>query len=274
MPGKAKSIAKKRKDVVVLTEEYMQMAVSEYRKGEQSLSKICQMFIRKCYDDTKKTIKLTTNTLLRRVNGGKSQAEVNADRSRLLTVEEEERMVDYAVAMAKRGFPCSHSRLREHANEILFARLGDEFDGVGINWVQRFVLRHDARLSPYWSHPLDHSRARAVNPANHQHYCNILECAINGEGPEFEGDDDEGPVLSENIYGTDETGIQKGIGVRERVYGPAGMSLQHQQRSGNRENITVMATICGDGTSYPPAVIFKGEGYQAAWKQNNPLDAS
>jgi len=30
-------------------------------------------------------------------------------------------------------------------------------------------------------------------------------------------------------------------------------------------------TICGDGTSTAPAVIYKGEGFQAKWNQHNPL---
>jgi hypothetical protein len=61
--------------------------------------------------------------------------------------------------------------------------------------------------------------------------------------------------------------------VTERVIGPAGAKIQHQQRSGNRENITVLPTICTDGTSVPPIVIYKGEAFQMKWLQDNPLDA-
>ncbi|TFK82751.1 CENP-B protein, partial [Polyporus arcularius HHB13444] len=82
------------------------------------------------------------------------------------------------------------------------------------------------------------------------------------------------PIAPECIYGMDETGIQQGVGVTERVIGPAGQKVQYQQRSGNRENITVLVTICADGTSTPPAVIYKGDTYHASWKQDNPLNAS
>ncbi|EJF61425.1 CENP-B protein, partial [Dichomitus squalens LYAD-421 SS1] len=71
----------------------------------------------------------------------------------------------------------------------------------------------------------------------------------------------------------DETGIQEGVGLKERVLGPAGQKVQYQQRSGERENITVVVTICADGTSIPPAVIFKGQAFHTKWKQNNPLKA-
>ncbi|KXN92610.1 hypothetical protein AN958_02991, partial [Leucoagaricus sp. SymC.cos] len=43
---------------------------------------------------------------------------------------------------------------------------------------------------------------------------------------------------------------------------------------GDQENITVIMTICANGTSIPPAVIFRGEAYHVQWKQNNPLNAT
>jgi hypothetical protein len=67
--------------------------------------------------------------------------------------------------------------------------------------------------------------------------------------------------------------MQTGIGITDRVIGPAGAKMQHQQRSGNRENITVLPTICADGTLVPPTVIYKGEAFQMKWLQENPLDA-
>ncbi|EIW58642.1 DDE-domain-containing protein, partial [Trametes versicolor FP-101664 SS1] len=82
------------------------------------------------------------------------------------------------------------------------------------------------------------------------------------------------PIVPECIYGMDETGLQQGVGGTERVIGPSGRKFQYQQESGDRENITVLVTICADGSSIPPAVIYKGEAYQAAWKQDNPLNAS
>ncbi|KAI9058893.1 CENP-B protein, partial [Trametes sanguinea] len=76
------------------------------------------------------------------------------------------------------------------------------------------------------------------------------------------------------IYGTDEVGFTTSLGQKERVIGKAGKSIQHQVRGGNRENITVIPTICADGSSIPPLVIFKGKAFQVKWLQDNPLDAS
>lgn len=80
-------------------------------------------------------------------------------------------------------------------------------------------------------------------------------------------------IPDELKYGADETGIQSGIGTTEYVVGRKGKGVQHQQRDGNRENITVLPTICADGTNLAPAIIFKGEAYQSKWLQNNPLHA-
>ncbi|KIY50641.1 hypothetical protein FISHEDRAFT_12619, partial [Fistulina hepatica ATCC 64428] len=70
-------------------------------------------------------------------------------------------IIEYAEETSRRGFPLSQHHIREHANAILHARLGDELSKkaeVGMNWVKRFVSKHSQRLKAFWSHPLDHSR--------------------------------------------------------------------------------------------------------------------
>jgi len=81
----------------------------------------------------------------------------------------------------------------------------------------------------YWSSALNGSHGCAVNPVTKDKYFAILKQV-----------QEEFNIPDELVYGADETGIQTGIGVTERVIGPAGAKIQHQQRSGNRENITVL----------------------------------
>lgn len=226
MVGRAESNARKKKNQADLTEEYMQLAINLYqtaqehgavdlgngKKGKGLLS-ICQKVMQDCYAQTKKQIKLTASTLRRRVNGGRNTTQMNTEKC-LLTQEEERIMVNYAINQARRGFPPNQTRLHEHANEILTARLGPDFPGVGNNWVDRFLVRHDKELKGYWSHSLDHSRARAVNPYNHVDYFDILKKTLDGTAAVEDGYSSiPEPVLPENIYAADETGIQKGIGV-------------------------------------------------------------
>ncbi|KAI5887752.1 CENP-B protein [Schizophyllum commune H4-8] len=65
-------------------------------------------------------------------------------------------------------------------------------------------------------------------------------------------------------------------GQREYVIvGRKSKGRAHQQSGGSRENITVIITICADGTALPPTVIFEGKGYQVSWGlPDNPLGAS
>ena len=114
----------------------------------------------------------------------------------------------------------------------------------------------------YWSSALDTSRGQAVNLVTKEEYFRILKEVW-----------DKYNIPDELVYGADETGIQTGTGTTEQVIRPAGASIQYQQWNGNRENITVLLTICADGTSVPPTMIYKGESFQAKWLQENPLDA-
>jgi len=172
--------------------------------------------------------------------------------------------VDFVIEMARRGFPLSPKRLREHAEQILMARLCDKFPttGLGKNWATCFIMKHCDRLGMYWSSAMDSSQGQAVNPITKAEYFKLLKEVR-----------EEYDIQDELVYGADETGIQMGIGVTERIIGPAGAKIQHQQQSGNRENITVLPTICADGTSVPLTVIYKGEAFQTKWLQENPLDA-
>lgn len=273
MPGKAKSNTLKHKEDVEEKEKWMKVAIKRYqeefefeshqRKGVRTIIADVES---QCYRKTKHHVHLDRSTVIRRANGGRSLAEFNKEKS-WLNRDETKLVVAYAIELARRGFPLSHRRLREHVSDICSARHGDKFTELGKKWSQRFIEDNRKDLHMCWSHPLDHSRARAGNPATKAKYYTLLEEVIMGE----EGEE---PVAVELIFGVDETGIQSGIGTRERVIGVAGERIQHQQRSGNRENITVIVTICADGTSLAPAVIFKGEHYQVSWKQDNPLNAS
>lgn len=194
-----------------------------------------------------------------------SHEKANEARSRLLPAEVDV-VIDFIIEMAHRGFPLSHRRLKEHVDIVCRAHLGQKFlaSGVGVNWTYRFSKKYAERIKISQSRPLEDKRGRAVNPHTNAEYWKILGETI-----------EKYSILPENIYGTDEIGIQtQGGGEREYVFGARQKATPYQQRSGTRENITVIVTICADGTSTPPAVIFKGKAYQPDWADNNPLNAS
>lgn len=196
-----------------------------------------------------------------------SITQFNQEKAWLLP-EEEKIVLDFIIELASRGWPLNKKRTREHVNQICWARLGAKFpkDGVGESWVNCFLTRHRDLIQTYRAHPLESLRGRAVNPFTHHHFYNLL-------GKVLETGDNGSPIADENIYGSDESAFQTGTGAsNKKVIGAAGKHIQHQQKTGNRENITVMVTICADGTSVPPAVIFKGSKYLVKWKQDNPTN--
>jgi hypothetical protein len=242
------------------TEQERTLAPGEKRK---STRQICKAVSDAHFAETGRRISLAHNTLMRHAKGGVTLTQSNQQKS-WLTPEEEKNIVNFTIEIAQCGFPLSPRRMREHCEAILRHRLGDKFPegGLGKDWSNRFITKHHDRLSMYWSSALDSSRGRAVNPVTNNEYFMLLKEAREKDN-----------IPDELVYGADETGIQAGIGVTERVIGPAGAKIQHQQRSGARENITVLPTICADGTSLAPTVIYKGEAFQTKWLQENPLDA-
>ncbi|KIO00325.1 hypothetical protein M404DRAFT_16389 [Pisolithus tinctorius Marx 270] len=113
--------------------------------------------------------------------------------------------------------------------------------GVGMNWTGHFLDRHSERLGTYWSSPLDSACGQAVNEHTHKAWCDLLESTIKDN----------------NIH----------------VIGPAQRKMQHQQQGGNCENITVMVTICADGGSIVPTIIYEGKSFSTNWHQDNTLNA-
>ncbi|KAF9225130.1 hypothetical protein BS17DRAFT_807511 [Gyrodon lividus] len=163
------------------------------------------------------------------------------------------------------GFPLTHKTLKLHIDTLLHARLGEAFPetGVGHNWTDRFTTCHADRIAQYWSSPLDTACGQAVNPHTHKAWCNLLKEMLERE-----------KIEEDCLWAADETGFQPGGRTRQCVFGPAKKKIQHQQHNGNRENITVMVTICADGEDIAPTVIYKGQAFSTNWHQDNELQAS
>ena len=170
--------------------------------------------------------------------------------------------MQYTIELANRGFPLSYKRISEHANELLLARLEEEFEPVGKNWAERWIAQHADELNPYWSRTLDSQWGRAVNPATNAAWWSMYREIV-----------EQYQIQPENIWTADETGFTTGQAARECVIAQKGKSVQHQVRGGTRENITALFNVSAVGKVIPPLVIFRGQAFQVSWQQDNPLDA-
>jgi len=110
------------------------------------------------------------------------------------------------------------------------------------------MTRHHNRLHMYWSKPLDTQRAKGLNREAVDDWFRIVKEQIVDAG-----------IKPGNIYGMDESGFPPSNQGSQRVVGRAGNKIQHKQGGASRENVTALVTICAEGSTIRPLVIFKGE---------------
>ncbi|PPR02738.1 hypothetical protein CVT26_009449 [Gymnopilus dilepis] len=92
------------------------------------------------------------------------------------------------------------------------------------------------------------NRENSLNPAAVKSWFDLLEKWVVALG-----------VRPEDIYGMDESGFPTAYAGKERVVGARGTKTQHKQGGANRENVTAIITICADGTTVKPMIIYKGK---------------
>jgi hypothetical protein len=74
----------------------------------------------------------------------------------------------------------------------------------------------------------------------------------------------------ECIYNLDETGFPTDPS-KAKTIGTTGVKTVRLTHGANRENITVLATCCADGTCLDPLIVFKGKKMQSTWVGNEAL---
>ena len=117
---------------------------------------------------------------------------------------------------------------------------------VGATWPKRFCKRHlDLKMKKTTG--LEKARAKALNPSAVNGFFNMLAEVIA-----------EYNILPENIYNMDEKGLQLGIGARITAMVDRDQKIAYSIEDGNRELVTVIETICADGSILHPSVIFQG----------------
>lgn len=260
MPGHAKSEAAKHRAVLFQAEAHEAHAVSTYNDELQAYH--THGGKKPSYRNVAERFGINHALLRRRVlDIGTSKAQSNAKKAHLSETEATI-AIDFAIEMAYRAFPLTLAGLQAHAEEQVRAR-DPSFRGFGKNWPDRFMTKYAHRISTKWGVSLDSIRAKTVTPASVEHYFNLLEDTLQTHN-----------IQPHNIYGFDESGFPLGGGKKTRVISPTGSGAQKIQRGGDKENVTVMATICANGTNVPPVVIFKGHYFLERWKQDNPIGAA
>lgn len=187
-------------------------------------------------------------------NGRGTRAESHAHQQKL-SPSQELILKEWIKVMGRRGMPLAYKAIAEHASIVVQ-------EDVSVNWAWSFRKRHPD-LKARWTTGLEACRAQCLNRVLIAEYFDILEEIL------IKYD-----ISCENVYNMDEKGIQMGIGGRTMVL------VDHDQKGavyhiedGNRELVTVIETICADGSSLHPSVIFKGKTRDLEWGRKNPAGA-
>jgi hypothetical protein len=109
---------------------------------------------------------------------------------------------------------------------------------------------------------LEKARAKALNEFAIKEFFDMLTRVMEEFG-----------ILPENLYNMDEKGIQLGIGARISAIIDRNQQTAYSIEDGNRELVTIIKTICADGSTLHPSVIFQGQRRNSEWGRNNPCNA-
>jgi hypothetical protein len=257
MPGRALSDCQKKMKVCQDVQGRLAKAVDAYRA-----ELLKEPNVRRGLRTIAELHGLDHNKLARAVNDKRSIDKANAQKQKV-TVAKEHVLVDFILKSADCGFPPTHRAIECYANAILQKRLGPTYQPVGKKWIYTFLDYNRCNLQTHWSKPLDMQRAQALNPEAVKHWFDLVEeLVVKTE------------IRRENIYRMDESGFPSADQGKTRVMGGCGTKTQHKQGGADRENTTALVTICADGTSLCPTIVFKGKGFKEAWFKDNVLEAS
>lgn len=199
---------------------------------------------------------LVRSTLWRRWKGITTGRTYVIEDSRFLNDQQEQQLLLHIRQLCDRCLPPTPAIVAEIA-----AQLGGRTPGH--NWCSRFVERHKDELDSRYLNNLDLERHQADSVASFEQYFSIIGKKM-----------DEYQILPENTYNMDEKGFLLGrITKSKRVFPKdlkASEKLLGAGQDGSREWITVVATICADGTALPPLLIYDSTSgsIQDSWVQD------
>jgi hypothetical protein len=180
-----------------------------------------------------------------------------------LSPSQEHVLLDFIKEMANRSLPLTNPDIHKYAEGILNVRKHAK-TVLSHNQIPHFLDHKHVETAMHWSSPLDWKHAGALTPA-----------AVAGHFQCVKDTETKYEIVQELGYGMDETPVLLGCPGKQWVAGSSVNSTHHLTCNETCESVTVIETICANGSTIPPTVIFKGQGFMKAWggPENNPIDA-
>lgn len=160
-----------------------------------------------------------------------------------LTPQQELGPVEYIKELADLRIPPTRDMIQNFGSAVAEKDLSE-------SWVQRFLNRHRDHLTSRWSVGLDRNRHQADPLDKYDAYFNLLHLKM-----------DEHKVEQRLSYNMDKKGFMIGVEGRSKRWFSKDVFLhggiKEALQDGNREWITTLCTVCADGTTLPPALIYE-----------------
>ena len=133
-------------------------------------------------------------------------------------------------------------------------------------WIRRFLVRHAEEFRGRRAVGLDTQRAQAFNFEKVNRYFDDLQAVFTKKGQE---------IPWRNLYNFDEIGLQL-CGMRKgdnRVFFFAAEDRsRYKLKSGKLELVTILETVCGDGTApIKPCFVFAGSTGCEEWFEEDDI---
>ena len=205
---------------------------------------------------TAKKYEVQRSTLSRRFNKVTQSKPDAVAQQRLLSEQQEQTLVQYINRLTDISIPPTVYIVRTFAGNIV-----GKLPGRG--WSHRFCKRWSHVLDSRYLTTIDLSRTKADSKRSYTFYFDLLEHKIH-----------QCNVQARDMYNMDEKGFLIGFLTKaRRIFTKSAFEskrLLGAGQSGNREWITVIATICADGTWLSPAIIYRAEtgNLQDTWVQD------
>ncbi|XP_031698045.1 jerky protein homolog-like, partial [Anarrhichthys ocellatus] len=233
-----RQVRKRERKTRKWTQEAMAEALQEVKAGRLSLRQAAQQF------------GVPKSSLSDRVSGRVSSDCVYGQRT-LLTLEDEDSLVEYGLYSDSHGFPLTKPQVLAHALAIYNLRHREAQRTVlGQTWWINFRERQHHRLTSRTPDIIDRGRASCAKRGPIEEYFGLLTTTLEEHGLR------EKP---RQIYNCDETGFQLDS-TRRKVIVPRGTKHAYRQAQGTRDHITVLACLNVAGEDVPTFIVYKG-GY-------------
>ena len=193
------------------------------------------------------------STLSRAHRGVQVPRHIDTLNNQKLSQQQELDLVKYIEELGKRHLAPTRTMIQNFASAVALTPCSD-------SCVTRFLHRYHDQLKSVWTTGMDSERHNAESGYKYELYFKLLQQKIT-----------QYRLSPEHTYNMDEKGFAIGVlGKSKRVFSRRQYEkreVRQARQDGSREWVSLLATICADGTALPPGIIYasKNSTIQSRW---------